>query len=151
MWLHKTFLSPPRTCWIFHRGGSEQPDSENGTFQNCHFAHFHHTAAARADTWGYWSCIGIHRALCQLRVPSAYRQRWPFPCHSHTRWNTRLQSVTHPVLKLILTIMGKDGKLNIPQIVKLNIILHESDVRVPNAAGCLFIFMRLTRIHINPH
>lgn len=59
--------------------------------------------------------------------------------------------VTHPRLMLILTKIGKDGKLNIPDIVKLNIILYKSDVRVPKAAGCLFIFMRLTKNQINPH
>lgn len=125
-----------RTCCVFHHG-SKRPVSENGTFQNCHFAHFHRTAAARADTRGYSGCIGIHRAPSRPRAPSAYRQRRPFSL-SLTHSLKYQTEVTRPGLMLILTIMRKDGTLNIPRIIH-----HEGDARVPEAAGCLFIFMRL--------
>lgn len=128
LWLHKTFLFPQSTCCIFHLGGSERPDPEDCAFQNCHFAHFHHTAAVRANTRRESSCIGIHRAPCQPRVPSAYRQQRPFTL-SLTRSLKYQAEVTHSGLMLILTIMTKDGTLNMPHIAKLNTILPERGMR----------------------
>lgn len=115
--------------------------------QNCHFAHFHHMAAVRADTRGYSSCIGIQRAPCQQHVPSAYRQPWPFP--SSLRRSLKYQAeVTHPGLMLILPIMTKDKTLNIPHIANSS---WEWCVSARDSWRSLYIYEaypRMTELHM---
>lgn len=114
------------------------------------FCSFHHTAAVRADTWGISDCIGIHRAPCQPRMPSAYRQQRPFSL-SLTRSLKYQAEVTHPGLMLILTIMRNDGPLNIPYITKLNRILHEKVKReCPRHLGVPLDLWGLSKDHRNP-